>query len=55
MKNFSAAKLFWNLLIAFEVFVSLALATFLVSVVILVNSVTDALGNFAAAAVNPFG
>lgn len=55
MKNFSATKLFWNLLIAFEIFVTVALTTFLVSVVVLVNSVTNALGDFASAAIHPFG
>lgn len=55
MKNFSAANLFWNLLIAFEVLAVAALSVFLVSVVVLVNSVTNALGDFAAAALKTVG
>lgn len=54
MKNFSNEKLFWNLLIAFEAFAVATLTIFLVSVVVLVNSLTDALGDFAAAAIDPF-
>lgn len=51
MKNFYTANLFWNILIAFELFAVAALSIFLITVVVLVNSVTDALGNFAAAAI----
>lgn len=53
MKNLTAKNLFWNLLIAFEVFVTVTLTTFLVFVVVLINSVTNTLGDFAAAAIKP--
>lgn len=55
MKNILDAKLFWNLLIALEVFAVAALSVFLITVVVLVNSVTDALGDFAAAAIKTVG
>ncbi len=55
MKNFSTTKLFWNILIALEALAVVALSVFLVSIVVLVNSVTDALGEFTAAALKIVG
>jgi hypothetical protein len=54
MKNLLAKNLFWNILIALEVFVTFTLTTFLVFVFILINSVTDALSDFTVAAISPF-
>lgn len=55
MRNLLDAKIFWNLLIALEAVVTVALTVFLVAVVVLVNSLTDALGSFAAAAIQIIG
>lgn len=55
MKNYSVKNLLLDLLIVLEVFVAVILTTFLVFVFVLVNSITDALGNFISVVVNPFG
>lgn len=55
MQNYSIKKLFLDLVILLEIFTTVAIASFLLFVIILINSLTDALGDFTTVVIKPFG